>query len=257
MDGANDRGTAPLEAVAVEARAAGASPAPGAATGGHGAPRATSAAWAVALIAAVAVVVAGALVTWARAAADGQTDGAVTLAFGIEPGPLPPSLPPQVGGELVVGGRALPGVPPQAGGCGFGDLAEDSGPARVVAVPEFVLVAEEVAGSGSVRSCVLAPGVSSSSESSAGGATGRPIGGGCCTPEGYGWNEAFVDPPAGARWALQDRGGWWVAYPVTGPTVHIVWTYAGSGDPFASQGISTPVVFVDEGGDVVGERPPG
>lgn len=59
----------------------------------------------------------------------------------------------------------------------------------------------------------------------------------------------LVQVPVGARWAVQPRGGWWLAYEV-GETSWVLMTlneFVGDDDPLR-------VVFADSSGDVVAER---
>lgn len=62
----------------------------------------------------------------------------------------------------------------------------------------------------------------------------------------------LVQVPVGARWAVQPRGGWWVAYDVreTSWTVMTLNDAIGDNDPLR-------VTFVDAAGDVVADRPVG
>jgi hypothetical protein len=62
----------------------------------------------------------------------------------------------------------------------------------------------------------------------------------------------LVQVPVGAHWAVQPRGGWWVAYDVreTSWTVMTLNDAIGDDDPVR-------VTFVDAAGDVVADRPVG
>lgn len=197
----------------------------------------------VSLVALVAVVVASALGVWARVAAGQGGDAEeLVLAFGIAPGPLPPALPAAIDGALVVGARELPSVPPGAGGC----FPAGEG-ATVTAVPEAVLVLEELDGGDRLRTCILQPGGAAMGTETGGPMSGL-LGSSCCSPEGYGFSEALVAAPEGTSWALQDRGGWWVAYPVSGPRAHVMWEHGQGGVPAI-----TPVLFLDDAGEVIDE----
>lgn len=217
--------------------------------------RASSALLAVGIVAAVALVAAGSLAVWARAGAAGAgRPGAVELAFGIEPGPLPPALPPEAAGLVVIGARALPAPPPGAPRC---DLDPAGGSPTVLALPEAVLVLQEFGDGGRLRTCTLQPG--SASISDQGGGDRVVLGSSCCTPEGFGMTESLVEAPQGARWALQDRGGWWVAYPVDGPRVHLLWVHPPERNPVLGPagGGAGQVLFLDADGALIGETASG
>lgn len=214
---------------------------------------------AVLLVTGVAVVVAGALAAWARLAGrPADDDGPPPLAFGIEQGAAPPALPPEAEGQLVVAARTLEAVPPQSGGCGLeGGLGGAVRAERVVALPEAVLVLQEVGDPPRTRTCVLLQDFGSSASEHSGSTTGV-LGSGCCTREGFAWTEAAVAVPDGAAWALQDRGGWFVAYPVVDDRVHVLWTHSSGGDPFANGArVATPFTFLDAAGEVVGRTQAG
>lgn len=62
----------------------------------------------------------------------------------------------------------------------------------------------------------------------------------------------LVQVPVGARWAVQPRGGWWLAYDVRDVTWALVTLNDAIGDDAAMR-----VTFVDATGDVVADRPVG
>ena len=68
----------------------------------------------------------------------------------------------------------------------------------------------------------------------------------CCDEAGLGVAVARTSAPDHAAWALQDRGGWWLAYPVRDGSVTVTWaTRDGTG--------SSWVLFVDADGLVLEE----
>jgi hypothetical protein len=62
----------------------------------------------------------------------------------------------------------------------------------------------------------------------------------------------LVQVPVGARWAVQPRGGWWIAYDVRETS----WALMTLNDAIAD-GDPLRVTFVDTAGDVVADRPVG
>lgn len=64
----------------------------------------------------------------------------------------------------------------------------------------------------------------------------------CCRDDGLALGSGEVDAPEGAAWMVQDRGPYWLAYPVEGGLVHPVWPVSdGDGPP-------PPTVWLDAAG---------
>lgn len=78
----------------------------------------------------------------------------------------------------------------------------------------------------------------------------------CCDQDGLGTAEATVVVPEGARWAVQERGGYHLAYPASGSRVlPISWRFPGMRGGFDG-GMATSasrVTFVDDEGEVISE----
>lgn len=75
----------------------------------------------------------------------------------------------------------------------------------------------------------------------------------CCDSDGLATASGTVKVPAEAQWAVQDRHGWYLAYPTTGrKQLLLTWRFRenrfGDGSPPQS-----PVTFVDADGVIVGE----
>ena len=75
----------------------------------------------------------------------------------------------------------------------------------------------------------------------------------CCDEQGLATASGSVAVPEGSQWAVQDRHGWYLAYPTGGrDRLTLTWKYResalGSGAPPQSR-----VTFVDAEGTVVGE----
>lgn len=76
----------------------------------------------------------------------------------------------------------------------------------------------------------------------------------CCREDGLALLGGEVQAPEGAAWAVQDRGAYWLAFPVdTSGLAHPVWPVR-EGDP-----APPPTVYVDESGNRLTEpeAPPG
>ena len=81
------------------------------------------------------------------------------------------------------------------------------------------------------------------------------MGGGysCCDENGLATASADVEVLDGAAWALQDRGGWYVAYPLEDRTsLTVTWKFReqrfGPGGPPQSA-----ITFLDGNGEILGE----
>jgi hypothetical protein len=81
------------------------------------------------------------------------------------------------------------------------------------------------------------------------------LGGGgstCCDRNGLATGQTAVRAPDGAAWAVQERGGWWLAYPLDEHGVAaLTWKYRegrfGGGIP------PTHVLYLDEAGETIDE----
>lgn len=85
---------------------------------------------------------------------------------------------------------------------------------------------------------------------------GHSFGGGysCCDENGLATASGSVGVPDGATWALQDRNGWYLAYPVDGRTsLSLSWKFREAG--FGGGGPPPPsgVTFVDDEGTILEE----
>jgi hypothetical protein len=74
----------------------------------------------------------------------------------------------------------------------------------------------------------------------------------CCDADGLSTGQTVVQAPDGAAWVLQERGGWWLAYPLDERRIaSLTWKYRegrfGGGMP------ATHVLYLDEGGEVIDE----
>lgn len=244
------------------------------------APARASATTAIGAVCAVALLAAGVFVGWARLAAGrdaqrpeaAETEAApTTLATGVAPGPVPERLPPEVDGP-VVGVAALDALPAGLSDdqCGAGEVAWDAAPALsdVVVTPElvgFTFTGEgqmQFAGPGQPTdqrvsvSCFVWQDGANLGSGSTGAVPEDQAGqfggfGTCCTSDGRSIAARTTTAPAGAEWALQERNGWWLAYPVPdSEAVQLSWTYRegrfGNGQPPSSH-----VLFVDGDGRIL------
>jgi hypothetical protein len=75
----------------------------------------------------------------------------------------------------------------------------------------------------------------------------------CCDANGLSTGQTVVQAPDGAAWVLQERGGWWLAYPLDERRIaSVTWKYRegrfGGGMP------ATHVLYLDEVGEVIDEE---
>jgi hypothetical protein len=74
----------------------------------------------------------------------------------------------------------------------------------------------------------------------------------CCDGDGLSTGQTVVQAPEGAAWVLQERGGWWLAYPLDERRIaSVTWKFRegrfGGGMP------ATHVLYLDEVGEVIDE----
>ncbi|HUH07734.1 MAG TPA: hypothetical protein VML96_08005 [Egibacteraceae bacterium] len=83
-------------------------------------------------------------------------------------------------------------------------------------------------------------------------ATAQSSGWTCCDADGRATASATLVPPQGASWAVQERGAYWLAYPVgEDGAVRVMWSFHEGG--FGGGPAPTHVVYVDEKGVTVDE----
>ncbi|MGH8930456.1 MAG: hypothetical protein ACRDZO_07430 [Egibacteraceae bacterium] len=225
----------------------------------------SSAVAAVGTMVAIALVAASVFVVTARLVPAGQAppERAVeqpptTLADGGEPGEVPATLPDQVQGT-VVGVRTSAG--PDAPSCDFTMLGAGDVPTvqGITVTPEVALleVVTDPPGVGTQRlACVSwrQGGAWSTVTSMTLDEDSGTISNGyfCCTEEGRGVAGAVVQVPEGTRWVLQERAGWWLAYPVGEHlAVPVVWDFRES--RFGGTTPASHVLYLDGEGEVLDE----
>ncbi|MEX2619243.1 MAG: hypothetical protein WD250_03390 [Egibacteraceae bacterium] len=252
--------------------------------GGDG-PRRGSGLVACGLVVAIAVLVAGGVVGWARIGAGPATRGAPgpepveeavpeTLAGGLELGEVPDAVAAAVDGP-VVGARLVEDMPDGVG-CEWlrADFDDEPDFETVLLTPDAVhvslvgassLFAEGEGGAGRARATCTARWQGGGWLESGGGTVpaDQPMegatGASCCDQDGLGTAEGAVMAPEGARWVLQDRGRYHLAYPVPqGRAVPITWRFRaqggfGGGFDGGGMGSATTVTFMDDAGEVLGE----
>lgn len=242
------------------------------------------------LVVGIAMLVAGGVVGWARIGADPATRGAPvpepieeavpeTLAGGIELGELPDAVAAAFDGPIVAA-RVLDEPPPGAD-CDFlGNDFSEQPETTVLVTPHGAHVS--LVGAVEDRGLPGADGAPQRMRATCtavweqgqwinhGGGMGpadQPMGsatgGSCCDQDGLGTAEGAVMAPEGARWVLQDRGRYHLAYPVPEDrAVRITWRFraqGGFGGGFdgrfdgGGMGSATTVTFMDDAGEVLGE----
>lgn len=241
-------------------------------------------AWvACAVVVGIAVVAASGVVAWARLGAGPQTRGPpdpvpvdeevpTALVGEIDLGEVPDAVAAAFDGP-VVGARLLDDVPDGAG-CGFVGPEFDGDPEveTVLATPDVLQVS--VLGTGRDFAPPGADGAPAlmratctvrwergqwmeggGSVGPADGPPGGSMGMSCCDERGLGTAEATVVAPDGARWAVQDRGSFHLAYPVPDSgVVPVSWRFRDQGAFGEGMGSSaTRVTFVDGAGEVLDE----
>lgn len=76
----------------------------------------------------------------------------------------------------------------------------------------------------------------------------------CCDDQGLATASGSVEVPEDAEWAVQDRRGWYLAYPAAGrPRLTLTWKYRQSRFGGAEGPPQSPVTFLDAEGAVVGQ----
>jgi hypothetical protein len=257
-------------------------------TPGHDRARTLTVIGTMALIAVVAVT---AVVVWARVGAPDAGDRTVTagvdealpetLAGGFEPAPVPPEIVAAVDAP-VVGAAKLEQLPDDmlAACMDFNEVTWDPGsPTTEYAVVTPDGVNASLFGQGEVAGgigkgpegedpigirirCELDLRGSGPSNRGGGGYEevfpDQPVMGGfsgssCCDEDGLATAMASVNIPDGAAWLLQQRGAWFLAYPVEGlDVISVTWRYRenrfGPGGPPQSR-----VVIVDGAGETIAE----
>ncbi|HVM00008.1 MAG TPA: hypothetical protein VM324_12015 [Egibacteraceae bacterium] len=238
---------------------------------------------ACATVVGIAVLVTAGVVAWARLGSGPTTRGAAELspleeqvptelAGGVELGDVPDAVADAFDAP-VVGARLLDEAPPGAT-CDFlhHDFDEEPELESVLVTPELMRVS--MIGTSSIWEPERAPtrmratctvrweggawigdggGLSPADEQMSG-----LSGSSCCDARGLGTAEALVVAPDGAAWAVQERGGYHLAYPVADSgLVPVSWrfrptrgAFGGFGGDMAS---ATRVAFVDGKGEVIGE----
>lgn len=72
----------------------------------------------------------------------------------------------------------------------------------------------------------------------------------CCRADGSAVGGAELETPEGAVWAAQDRGAYWLAYPIQDGLVQPVWLVG-------EEGATPEIVYVDAAGARIGQAGPG
>lgn len=256
---------------------------------GAGGRKAAATLTAVGTMAIIALVSVTAIVAWARlgggrpeiAAAESLQPLPETLAGGIEPGPVPDEVARAFDGP-VLGARLLDELPPEVlDSCKqVSELDWDDGAPQVayaIATPDGIQA--DLEGRADVppemgdwtgpngeqperfRLACNARFEGGAWISDGGGFEPifedqpRPGGFGstCCDAQGLGTATGSVSVVDGATWVVQDRAGWYLAYPADGAeTITVTWKYRennfGPGGPPQSR-----VTFVDDAGENLGE----
>lgn len=251
---------------------------------GEVAPRRASTLTAIGTMAAIALVSVVAVVVWARMgragdAQDEAGDGIPTvMADGTPPGEVPGAVTTAV--DLpVVGVVALDDVPGdirQECRDNFGEVTWDGEPTKEYAFVTPDGMSSSYIGKGTAPPGMFGPGQAKGDQfrvrCSASFRDGQwmvdgggvePVrpgddgefmsggGFGCCDENGLATASGSIEVPDGAAWALQERGGWYLAYPVKGgSSLTVTWKYRenGTGGPPQSR-----VTFVDKDGGIVAE----
>ncbi len=181
------------------------------------------------------------------------------LADGGRPGDVPLTVPPEVQGP-VIGVRNAAQLPANVVACDVPELGDDVKAEGVRVTPEVVLldVVTDPPGVGTQRLVCITwrqgsawSTVTTVSLDERGGTI--PFGYFCCSEGGRGVAGAVVQAPEGTRWVLQERPGWWLAYPVGEHlAVPVLWSFQQS--RFGA--VSTPVshvLYLDDEGEVLDE----
>ncbi|MGH8909760.1 MAG: hypothetical protein ACRD0K_25525 [Egibacteraceae bacterium] len=225
---------------------------------------------AVGTMAAIALVAVSVFVVFARLSPAGQRPPEprveqvpTLLADGSPPGAVPPALPSDVQGP-VIGVRSAAQPPPDVPACDpaeFGFGGESAPVVQGVRVtPEVVLldVVTDPLGVGTQRvACVawrqggawmiLTPVILDQQAGTS------PFGYFCCDDGGKAAAGVVVQAPEGTRWVLQERPGWWLAYPVDEHlAVPILWSFRQGGFGGAPAPASH-VLYLDGEGEVLDE----
>lgn len=227
---------------------------------------------AVGTVLAIAVLVVSAVVVWARLA-EGQgatasptpDEGVPTeLAGGYEPGDVPEAVAASRDGP-VVGARLLDELPDGVNGCDPGGMEWEAEPVvdKALLTPEGLFLSfdgQTIDGQQWRMTCELSwgergwtPGSSTVGPAQDALRGGLGSGFSCCDRDGLATATADAFVPEGAAWALQERGEWWLAYPVEDqPRLNLTWRFA----PRFGGGRSVPthVVFVDAQGQEISEE---
>jgi hypothetical protein len=221
---------------------------------------------AVGTMTAIALVAASAFVILTRLAPVGQRPAAsqveqppALLADGGRPGDVPVTVPPEVQGP-VIGVRNAAQLPDNALACDVPELGDDVKAEGVRVTPEVVLldVVTDPPGVGTQRLVCITwrqgsawSTVTTVSLDEHGGTI--PFGYFCCSEGGRGVAGAVVQAPEGTRWVLQERPGWWLAYPVGEHlAVPVLWSFQHSRFGAVSAPVSH-VLYLDDEGEVLDE----
>lgn len=250
------------------------------------APRRASTATVIGTMAAIALVSVVAVVVWARLGRAGDAgaeavDQIPTVMAGEFPtGDVPPAVADAV--DLPVVGVALlddvPGDIRQECRDNFGEISWDGEPRQEYAFATPDGMSSSLIGKGTAPAGMFGPGEAEARQFrmrctasyrdghwmvDGGGiepvrANGKgefSTGGGfgCCDENGLATASGSVEVPQGAAWGLQERSGWYLAYPVkAGDNLNVTWKYRenqfGGGGPPQSR-----ITFVDEEGGIVDE----
>lgn len=259
-----------LGAVAAEEREAGAGRAP------------ASIPLAVGSVVAIAAVVVAGVVLWARLSAvdparapgpQGSADPVpAELAGGYALGEAPDAVT-EARDRPVVAARLLDEIPEGAHDCAH-EMRWDGAPELEIALvtPEGLYVSQVGEGvvefqepSSGERWRLMCqsewdgsswrPGSSSVGPAADGDRHGFGGGFSCCDEHGMATASADVTVPDGAAWVLQDRGSWWLAYPVNGMRrLPLTWRFAQPRFGGGGRGVPTHVLFVDEDGREISEE---
>lgn len=250
----------------------------------EGAPRRASTLTAIATMAVIALVSVVAVVVWARVGRSGDAqeeggDGIPTVMAGdLPPGDVPGAVATAV--DLPVVGVALldevPGEIRQECADNFGEVTWEGEPRKEYAFATPDGMASSMIGKGSGPPGMFGPGAARAERFrarctasfrdghwSVDGGGVEPVGVehgdefmsgggfGCCDENGLATASGAVPVPEGAAWGLQERSGWYLAYPVDKlSSLTVTWKYRenGNGGPPQSR-----VTFVAEDGGIVEE----
>jgi hypothetical protein len=235
---------------------------------------------AIALVAVTIVVVSARVGGNSAAESDVEEAVPTTLAGGIPPGPVPDEVTAAFDAPVIAAVHMDNPPPDAVASCGesMGIIWDDGQPEveHAVATPDGIYLSLLGTGDAGPDMGMEADAqkfrTTCSAQSDGGGWSSQ--GGGmevvtddgdlgdgfsgssytCCDDRGLATASGSVDVPEDAQWAVQDRNGWYLAYP-TGerPRLMLTWKFRESGFGGGGSPPQSRVTFLDANGAVVGE----